>query len=126
MVSFIQRNLKYYTVSQLCSALKFPKSTYYKALVRVPSNRQKEYETFDRQVKQAFNEAKQRYGAVKICPILNQNGISCSLKRVQRHMAGQGLCSVVVKRYNHRANYGSVPDNKENILNRDFTADTIN
>ena len=41
-------------------------------------------------------------------------------------MAGQGLRSVVVKRYHHRANHGSVPDNKENILNRDFTADTIN
>ena len=30
----------------LCSALKFPRSTYYKALVCVPSNRQKEYKEF--------------------------------------------------------------------------------
>ena len=43
---FIQNHLKYYTVSQLCGALKFPRSTYYKALVCVPSNRQKEYEAF--------------------------------------------------------------------------------
>lgn len=125
-MSFIQRNLAYYTVSQLCSALKFPRSTYYKALVRVPSNRQREYEKFNSQVKQVFDESRQRYGSVKICRVLNQNGIPCSLKRVQRHMTRQGLRSVVVKKYNHQANRGSVPDDRKNILSRDFAADTIN
>ena len=43
-MTFIQNNLTDYSVSQLCSALKFPRSTYCKALVRVPSNKQKEYE----------------------------------------------------------------------------------
>ena len=125
-MTFIQNNLNQYTVSQLCSALKFPRSTYYKALVRVPSNRQKTYEEFSSRVKQVFDESKQRYGAVKIRRILNRDGIPCSLKRVQRHMARQGLRSVVVKKYNHHADQGSVPDNKENILRRDFSADTIN
>ena len=125
-MSFIQHNLKYYTVSQLCSALKFPRSTYYKALVCVPSNRQNEYEKFSRQVKQVFTESKQRYGAVKICHTLNQEGVPCSLKRVQQHMARQNLRSIVIKKYNHHANHGMVPDDKENILKRDFTADTIN
>ena len=41
-------------------------------------------------------------------------------------MAGQGLRSVVVKKYNHHANHGAVPDNKENILKRDFETDTVN
>ncbi len=63
---------------------------------------------------------------MKIRRILNRDGIPCSLKRVQRHMARQDLRSVVVKKYNHHANQGSVPDNKENILQRDFSADTIN
>lgn len=125
-MTFIQNNLKFYTVSQLCSALKFPRSTYYKALVCVPSNRQKEYEEFSREVKQVFDESKQRYGAVKICRSLNENGTSCSLKRVQRHMTAQGLRSVVVKKYNHHANYGTVPDDKKNILDRNFKAETIN
>lgn len=125
-MTFIQNNLKSYTISQLCSALKFPRSTYYKALVCVPSNRQKEYEEFSRKVKQAFDESKQRYGAVKICRSLNDNETSCSLKRVQRHMAAQGLRSVVVKKYNHHANHGTVPDNKKNILERNFEAESIN
>ena len=125
-MTFIQNNLADYSVSQLCSALKFPRSTYYKALVRVPSNKQKEFEEFGRKVKQAYEDSKQRYGAVKICRILNGNGTPCSVKRVQRHMAEQGLCSVVVRKYNHRANHGSIPDNKVNILKRDFETETIN
>lgn len=101
-----------YKVSQLCSDLKFPRSTYYKALVCVPSNRQKKYETFSKQVKQIYDESKQCYGTFKICRSLNDNGISCSLKWVQRHMAAQGLRSVVVKKINHHANQGTVPDDK--------------
>lgn len=97
-MTFIQNSLTDYSVSQLCSALEFPRSTYYKALVRVPSNMHKEYEEFGRKVKRVYDGSKQRYGAVKICHALNDNGISCSIKRVQRHMAEQGLRSVVVKK----------------------------
>ena len=125
-MTFIQNNLTDYSVSQLCSALKFSRSTYYKVLVRVPSNKQKEFEESGRKVKQAYEDSKQRYGAVKICHILNDNGTPCSVKQVQRHMAEQGLCSVVVRKYNHRANHGSVPDNKVNILKHDFETETIN
>lgn len=125
-MTFIQKHLNHYTVSQLCSALKFPRSTYYKALVRVPSNRQKAYEEFGQKVKGVYEDSKRRYGAVKICRTLNGSGISCSIKRVQRHMAKQGLHSVVVKKYNYHANHGSVPDDKENILKRNFEAETIN
>lgn len=92
----------------------------------MPSNRQREYGEFSRKVKQAYDDSKQRYGAVKICRILNNEGTPCSIKRVQRHMAGQGLRSIVVKKYNHHANHGAIPDNKENILKRDFEAETIN
>lgn len=41
-------------------------------------------------------------------------------------MANQELRSVVVKKYNHHANQGAIPDNKENILKRDFDTNTIN
>lgn len=58
--------------------------------------------------------------------MLNSQGIPCSLKRVQRHMTKQGLHSVVIKKYNHQQNHGKVPEDKENILKRDFAADSIN
>lgn len=110
----------------MCKALKFARSTYYEALVRVPSNKEQEYQKFSAEVKQCFEENKKRYGAVKIYRKLNECGIPCSIKRVQRHMKRQGLGSVVVKKYNHKANQGKVPDDKENVLNRDFKAETIN
>jgi len=88
--------------------------------------RQREYDEFGRKVKQAYDDSKQRYGAIKICRILNGSGTPCSIKRVQRHMASQGLRSIVVKKYNHHADHGTVPDDKMNILKRDFEAETIN
>lgn len=89
-------------------------------------NKVKEYRRFSAEVKQCFEESKRRYGAVKIFHKLNENGIPCSIKRVQRHMQRQELRSVVVKKYNHKANQGKVPDGKENILNRSFKAETVN
>ena len=41
-------------------------------------------------------------------------------------MAEQGLRSVVVKKYSRHASHGSIPDDKVNILKRDFGTDTIN
>ena len=125
-MSFINNNLDKYTVKQMCKALKFARSTYYKALVRIPSNKELEYQKFSVEVKQCFEENKKRYSAVKIQRKLNDSGIPCSIKRVQRHMQRQGLHSVVVKKYNHKANQGKVPDDKENVLNRNFKAETIN
>ncbi len=41
-------------------------------------------------------------------------------------MKNQGLRSVVVKKYRHHSEKGVVPDNKENVLNQDFTTTNIN
>ena len=41
-------------------------------------------------------------------------------------MAEQGLRSVAVKKYSRHANHGSIPDDKVNILKRDFGTETIN
>lgn len=112
-------------MSQLCDALKSPRSTYYKALSSAPSDRQKEYGQSSREVGQAFEDPKRRYGAVKICRVLNDKGISCSLERVQRHMVRLGLRSVVMRKYNHQASHGTAPGDKEDLLDRDLGADTI-
>lgn len=121
----IQQHLNRYTVSQLCSALRFSRSTYYKALVRLPSNRRIEYEEFSRKVKKVYEDSKHRYGAVKICRKLNDEGLPCSLKRVQRHMIQQDLRSIVVKKYRHGSDHKIVPDGRKNLLNQDFRAETI-
>lgn len=109
----------------MCSALKFPRSTYYAALNHVPSKREQEYKEFSNEVLSIYNEFKKRYGAIKIHRELNDRNISCSVKRVQRHMKKLEIKSIVVKKYQYQKNQGTVPDDKENILNRDFSADTV-
>ena len=109
----------------MCSALKFPRSTYYTALHHAPSKREREYLEFSNEVLSVYNEFKKRYGAIKIHRELNDRNIPCSVKRVQCHMKRLDIKSIVVKKYQYKKNLGKVPDDKENILNRDFTADTV-
>lgn len=85
-----------------------------------------EYEKFSKKVMECYLDNKKRYGALKLHSILNNNGIPCSIKRVQRHMKRLGIRSVVVRKYNYKTNQGKVPEGKENILKRDFTTTTIN
>ena len=77
----------------MCSALKFPRSTYYAAINHVPSRREQEYNRFSEGVLSVYNEYKKRYGAIKIHRELNDRNISCSIKRVQRHMKRLGIKS---------------------------------
>ena len=109
----------------MCNVLKFPRSTYYAALNHVPSKRDQKFNEFSNQVLSVYLEFKKRYGAIKIQKELNSRNIPCSVKRVQRHMRRLEIKSIVVKKYQYQKNQGSVPDDKENILNRDFDADTV-
>ena len=89
----------------MCKVLKFPRSTYYAVINHKPSQREQEYNKFSTQVLSVYTEFKKRYGAIKI----------------QRELSE----SIVIKKYQYTKNQGKVPDDKENILNRDFEADTV-
>jgi len=117
-VSFIQANLDNYTVKQMCKVLEFPRSTYYAVINHVKSQREIDYNKFSDEVQYYYDRSKGRYGAIKIQRDLEEAGIPCSVKRVQRHMAKLGLRSVVVRKYKYQNNQGKVPDDKENILKR--------
>ncbi len=110
----------------MCKVLKFPRSTYYAVINHVTSQREIDYNKFSNEVQFYYDESKGRYGAIKIQRDLEEAGIPCSVKRVQRHMANLGIRSIVVRKYTYQKNQGKVPDDKENILNRNFNASTIN
>lgn len=99
-MSFIQANLVKYTVKQMCSALKFPRSTYYAALNHVPSKREQENKEFSNEVLSIYNEFKKRYGAINIHRELNDRNIPCSVKRVQRHMKKLEIKALLLKSIN--------------------------
>lgn len=115
-MSLIQSNLDNYTVKQMCSVLKFPRSTYYAAIHHVTSKRELEYKKFSEEVLSVYNEFKKHYGAVKIHRELNDRNISCSMKRVQRHMKRLAIKSIVVKKYQYQKNQGKVPEDKKSFI----------
>lgn len=80
-----QRLRKYISTNSKQVALKFPRSTYYKALVRIPSKRHLKIKKLKAEIKQIWTESKSRYGAPKIHKTLISSGIKVSLKRVQRY-----------------------------------------
>ncbi|MGI6426016.1 MAG: IS3 family transposase [Natronincolaceae bacterium] len=125
IVTFIQKYKSKYTVKLICKALKFPRSTYYKALVGVTSKRQEEAERLKSKIRNIWSESKSRYGAPKIHKVLINNGEKISLKRVQRYMADMGIRSIVVKKFNHHSDKPS-SEEKDNIIKRDFEATNIN
>lgn len=110
----------------LCKVLGIPRSTYYEALVHVPSNKETQFLEFGEQVALAYANSKGRYGAPKIRQVLMRAGIACSIKRVQRHMKRLDLCSIIVKKYRPQKNNAPVPEGKENLLKQDFKADEPN
>lgn len=112
-------------MKRICKVLDFPRSTYYDAFNPVPSNRQQESQLFDEAIKCIYQESKKRYGAPKIQKSLELKGVKASLKRVQRHMANMGLKSIVVKKYRPHSSKGNVEE-RENLLDRDFTTSGIN
>ena len=109
----------------MCKVLKINRSTYYKHLHWVPSNRAQETAELDEAIKEIFYDNKKRYGAPKIHNLLVENGWLVSLKRIQRRMVALGLRSIVIKKYNHYSDNTPVAE-RENILKQDFEATAIN
>jgi len=122
-VEFISTYQAQYPITMLCKVLDFPKSTYYRALDREPSNRQKEYEAFSQEVMAEYLKSKKRYGAGKIHKALLKRGIKCSIQRVQRHMKKQGIRSIIVKKYRPHSSKADDSGSNINILERNFAAD---
>ena len=113
-----------YPVKIMCKVLGINRSTYYKYLNHVKSNRDAENQKLDNDILAIYYDTKRRYGAPKIHHELLENGWHVSLKRVQRRMALLGIHSIVIKKYRHFSDNKPV-DEKENILKQDFTATGI-
>lgn len=91
----------------------------------MPSNRQIESEQLKSEIMRIWKASKSRYGAPKIHKILISDGKQISLKRVQRYMKELDIHSIVVKKFRYHTSKTS-PDERENILNRDFKTTGIN
>lgn len=114
-----------YPVHTLCEVLEVPRSTYYESLTRTISNRDKENQQLTKRIIEIYNDSHKRYGAPKIHYNLNQEGYNVSLKRVQRLMKKADIQSITVKKFRPTPSKEKVVE-RENILQRDFSTQTVN
>ncbi|KGX83783.1 integrase, partial [Pontibacillus litoralis JSM 072002] len=109
----------------MCETLVIPKSSYYQSLYKTESNRDRENREFTEKIIQIHEESKKRYGAPKIHEILEKQGHKISLNRVQRLMKKADIRSIIVKKFRPTPSKEKVEE-RENIINRDFSTTTIN
>ena len=108
----------------LCRLLEIPRSVYYfyknkpLTVTEIRNNKLK------KKISTIFFTNKQRYGAAKIHQVLLKEGISVSLKHVQKLMKQLNLRSIVVKKYRPKRSNKPIIS-KENLLNQDFSTKTI-
>lgn len=109
----------------MCQVLQVPRSTYYQSFHKLKSSRELENEAILVRIKAIHAKSKQRYGAPKIHEKLLAEGFKFSLKRVQRLMQKEDIRSIIVKKYRSASSKDFI-DDRENILDQDFSTTTIN
>ena len=122
-LKFAIRQTHYWHCTGLAGTLN--RSTYYKDSKHKPTKAQASNDEQNSKILKVYYESKRRYGAPKIFNMLRNEGEAASLKRLQRWMAVLGITSVIVKKYKSVKSEINV-EQKENIMNRDFTAASSN
>ena len=105
--------------------LKMPKSTYSQSFKKQPNSYHVANEKLLARIRIIHKESDSRYGAPKIFELLKREGYTGSIDRVQRIMKQAGIRSNIVKKYNPASSKSPV-EARENVLEQDFTTETIN
>ncbi len=92
----LHEQFEQYSVHELCEALSVARGTFYNHIFRKADHTTyiEEQQAFMLQVKQIFDDSKQRYGAEKIRITLAENGIRVGKKRILAIMNELGLVSI--------------------------------
>ena len=110
----------------MCRLLRISRAAYYKHIHKKPSRYEMENELLDSEILQEYTASKGCYGAPKIQKSLFNKGINVSIKRVQRRMKKLNIRSIVVKKWKPSCPSKNKVEQKENIINGNFFAETIN
>ena len=115
-----------YAITEICDILKLNRSSYYNWTHRVKSNREAENEALLHEIGLIYAEHNGTYGYRRIADEYNAtHKKQYNLKRFYRLVHIVGLLAVI--RRKRPAYQRSTPEvTAENILNREFTANTVN
>lgn len=118
---FLKENKNRYNIKKAC-ILKISRSGYYDYLKRRKSKRAIANEALTEMIEDIFNENSGRYGARRIQLVLKQQGVKVNHKTVSRLMSQDGLIARGTRKVYRKYPNGKPYEEKENILNRVFTA----
>lgn len=115
-----------YAIAELCDILKLNRSSYYKWTHRVKSSHEAENEALLHEIGLVYAEHNGTYGYRRIADEYNAtHEKQFNQKRFYRLVYIVGLLAVIRRKC--PAHQRSTPEvTAENILNRDFTANTVN
>ena len=110
----------------MCKVLGISRAAYYKHIHKKPSKYENENKLLDKVIFEEYITSKRCYGAPKIQKALQNRGIKVSVKRIQRRMKKLNIRSIVVKKWKPYCLSKNKVEQKENIINGDFSCETIN
>src|SRR5690625_1430517 len=109
----------------MCDVLDVPRSTYYDSQDKTISKREQENIELTEEIIKIHKASDQRYGAPKIHDQLKKAGYTVGIKHVQRLMREAGIRSIIVKKFRPTPSKEKVVE-RDNLLERDFSTQTIN
>lgn len=109
----------------MCNVLKLNRSTFYKILNHQISNREIDRLDLESRIIDIFDEYDSVYGAPKIHELLLAQGYYASIKRIGSYMKRLNLKSIIKIKYRPFVK-SKAPDDKQNLMNKDFTTTATN
>ena len=115
-----------YPVKLMCRALNVSRSGYYSWLGRGVCAQELRRHDMEEKVRETYEEFEAIYGARRIAKELNTLGVRCSTNYVADIMANQGIKARNGKGFVYRRHSLTMLNVSENILWRDFNAESPN
>lgn len=109
----------------MLKVLKVKSSGYYYWLKQPESVSDKRNRELLSDIRQVYEESHHTYGSPRIAKKLHSKGIKASRPRVARLMKKEGIRSITKKKYRVTTDSSHQYPLAENLLNRDFSADTL-
>ena len=120
---FIKTHSGEFLVSRICQTLAVSKSGYYSWLKCPRSKRSFEDELILERIKSSHIASDKRYGSPRIYQDLVEEGITCSLNRVERLMHVNAIQAKTVKKFKATTNSAHSLPVADNIVDRNFVVE---
>jgi hypothetical protein len=123
---FIREHTDEFRVETMCRVLKVSRTADYCSLIRPISQRRVQDKVIKEQILQIYRKSRRVYGSPRIHRKLDKQGIHCGKKRVERLMKEAGIRSIQKRKFKVTTDSKHDLPVAENILNRNFNADSAN